>query len=104
MDYRQYIGKKYPYINDTDAEVLIGKSKEMFFNIKYPYRKPELRPTEVPENYKYWITSCIDEIIARDGTANAISYSENGISFNFDRSDLSLGLVNQIVPEAGSCR
>lgn len=100
MDYFTYIKKAYPYLKDAHINKLINRAKEILINLLYKSKlEVSDRQKEVAyKRYEMWILDCIEEMISKLGYSNAISYSENGVHITFDKSGLSKGLRDEIVP------
>lgn len=102
MDYFCKLKQRYPHICDNDLEDIIGEAKELLLSLLYK-SKPVINDKQREfafKRHEYWLLRCMKEIIARNGIENAVSYSENGISITFDRSQLSKSLIDEIVPFA----
>lgn len=102
MEAQKYFKKKYPYIETMDLEFLEGRAKEILVHLLF---KSHTTTTKEQKEYAYkeypfWIMACMQEMLERMGCTSALSYKENGISITFDQSQLSQGLINEIVPIA----
>lgn len=104
MDYLTFIKNKYSYLSDDDINFLIGTTKEILFNLLYPFNK-SIDPEEfaIPKRHTMWVLRAVIEMIERTGISSAVAYNENGLNISFDRSQLSQGLISEITPHAGAC-
>lgn len=103
MDYYTYIKGKYAYLSNEDIDLLIESAKEVLFNLLYPFNVSiDLNDFTVPKRYTMWVLRAVIEMIERAGISSATAYKENGLSFSFDRSQLSYGLISEITPKAGT--
>lgn len=102
MDFNAKIKEKYSYLSNEEVDNVVNRAIEIFFNTKYPFVTFDERPKTVPSNYERWILKAVDELIERENIAGAKTYAENGVNMTFDHSEISLGLLNEIVPMAGA--
>lgn len=102
-NYIAYFHKKYPHILMEELGVIEGRAKEILIHLLFKSSNSvsESQREYAYEHYKYWIYSCIQEMIDRLGIGSAIAYSENGISVKFETAQLSNELKNEIVPFIG---
>lgn len=98
MDYVGKIKAKYPYLEYNDIDDILEISKEILLNTLYPF---DNTITEIPPRKEMWIYRCMIEVIERNGMTSALAYRENGIQINFDRTQVSQGLINELIPESG---
>jgi len=102
-NYVAYFANKYPHIKREELEMFEGQAKEILVHLLFKSSKriTEEQKEYAYSEYKFWLYRCIQEMIDRLGIGSAIAYSENGISIRFDSSQLSSGLINEIVPFVG---
>ena len=100
MDYKKYFQEKYPYIDNTDLEILENQAKEILIHLlfKSSYDVSEEQKATAYRNYEFWLLRCMQEIIERKGITSVIAYKENGISLTFGQEQLSNALINEITP------
>lgn len=103
FDYYGYIKTKYTYFTDDEIKAFISMATEILMNRLYPYDK-SIGETSfiIPKRYRMWILRCITEIIEKQGISSAIGYAENGVSLNFDNTQISNGLLTEITPYMGT--
>lgn len=94
----QYIQRSYPYITDVDIQIMIDCATDILLDTLYPFNE---EITEVPQRKVSWIYRCVIEQIERKGMSSVTSYRENGIQVTFDRTSVSQGLINQLLPLVG---
>ena len=97
-DIPQLIQRQYSYIADSDIMTMIDCAKDILLDTLYPFNE---EITEVPQRKVTWIYRCVLEQIERKGMSSVTSYRENGIQVTFDRTSVSQGLINQIIPLVG---
>lgn len=103
FDYVGYIKTKYKYLTDDDIKAFVDMATEILMNQLYPFDKSIGETSfSIPTRHRMWILRCITEIIEREGISSAIGYAENGASISFDRSQLSKGLLEEIIPFMGT--
>lgn len=94
---------KYKCPNEY-ARTLEYMAKETLINLlfKTQYRVSEKQKEYAYEKYNFWILRCMIEIHEREGANGVTGYRENGLQITFDSSQLSNGLLREIVPLARS--
>lgn len=99
--YTEYFVNKYKCPSEY-AKNLENMAKETLINLlfKTQYRISNDQKTYAYEKYKYWILKCMIEIHEREGINGVTGYRENGLQITFDSSQLSSGLLREIVPLA----
>lgn len=98
MDYISKIKNKYPYLDDEDIEDMYNCAKEILLNTLYPF---DDTIEEIPRRKEMWIYRAMIEFAERNGMTSALNYRENGIQMQFDRSQLSQSLLDELVPYSG---
>ena len=99
MDIASVISSKYSYLSEDDVDELINRAKGIAID--------QLYPNDLSINYlnfeweKYprfdtWLLDCVDELIERKGISSVVAYSENGMSWRFDRSGVSQALLDRL--------
>ena len=105
MDFKAKITNKYPHLKDNEELVdgLIDKAKMFYFALRYPSLPNVSEETHPIETFfeEQWILSACDEMIERLGFSSALAYRENGVSWSFANTQLSLTLINLVKPIAG---
>ncbi len=97
MDYLVEMQKKFPYLKDEEIKICYEIAKEILLNTLYPFDEDR---DERPTRNTMWVYRCMVEIIERNGMSSALSYKENGYSITFDRTQVSQGLMNELIPES----
>lgn len=99
--YVDYFVKKYRCPNEY-AKNLEFMAKEVLVNLlfKTQYRVSEEQKEYAYKKYKFWILRCMIEIHEREGVNGVTGYRENGLQITFDSSQLSNGLLREVVPLA----
>ena len=78
---------------------LLEDAKYIALSIRYPYE--DFSDYELPKKYYNWQLRCCEELYKLIGSANIKSYSENGLSWTRDSSNLSYSLTNEIESRVG---
>lgn len=93
--------RKYSFFEKEKIEIMYDCAYDIMLNLRYPTQEDIY---EIPETFlrkhRTWIFRCIQDHIDKEGMGNAISYSENGVSFTFDKSGISRDLISEITPIA----
>lgn len=98
-----YYTQKYSYMDIADIDLLYDIAVDMYINLRYPFRH-DLTEDMINEDLKHhptWCLRCMQEMIDKQGLTNLIGYSENGVSFKFDKTGLSQTLIDEITSEVG---
>ena len=98
-DVTAHIHQRYSHITIEEIEIMIECAKDILLDTLYPFNQ---EITEIPPRKVTWIYRCVLEQIERKGMSSVVSYSENGISISFDKSQVSETLIGEIVPNAGA--
>lgn len=104
MEKQDYINKahvKYPYITLEDLEDCYYFAKESLLNVLYPFRVEsggEGEDNPVPKRYQYKLLEVMYEMIDMGNGRHFTSYSENGVSWKRDSSELQS--LKNIIPYA----
>ena len=88
----------YPYMKECDIDVMVDCGTDILLNTLYPFDEEK---TEIPQRKVSWIYRCVLEQIERKGMTSVLSYRENGIQITFDKSQVSEGLLREILPYVG---
>ena len=91
-----FIGKE---IYEQVLEQLLEDSKYIALSIRYPYK--DYSNMSLPTKYNNWQLRCCVELYNLIGKENIKSYSENGIQWTKDSSNISHDLYNEIEPMVG---
>ena len=95
-------------LNDIDDD-----SKDKIFDIKlddaeiialntlYPFDLEQTKLDTSNKRLANWQVRCAIELYNKIGSANVLSYSENGLSVTYMTGLLSTSLLNELVPKAG---
>ena len=78
---------------------LLEDSKYIALSIRFPFQ--DYSNINLPKKYENWQLRCCIELYNTMGKENIKSYSENGITFTKDGSNLSKDLYEEIVPMVG---
>lgn len=80
---------------DYEVEDIYNKALTSYLDWAFPlhYHITEI-PASRPRAYQ-WVKECMDEILDRNGI-NALSYSENGLSYTWSSDMVSEGLRSRI--------
>lgn len=90
--------KRYPHLELEDIEDMIDCAKDILLSTLYPFDEDIV---EIPPRKATWIYRCVIEQIEKIGATSSIAYKENGIQINFDKTQVSQGLLNEILPVVG---
>lgn len=97
----QYYHNKYPYMNETDIELLYDIASDIYVNLRFPFELDVVEPSnDELAKHPTWHLRCMQEIIDKEGLTNVVGYSENGVSVKFDKTGLSQNLIDEIVSMA----
>lgn len=89
--------------NATYEEVLnnlLEDSKYIALSIRFPYNT-DYSNIELPSKYNNWQLRCSVELYGLLGKMDVLSYSENGVSWTRDSSNISKSLLTEITPKVG---
>lgn len=78
---------------------LLDDSKHIALSIRFPFE--DYSNTELPTKYLNWQLRCAVELYQMLGKENIKSYSENGMSFTKDGTNISPDLYDEIMPTVG---
>lgn len=88
MNNNEYLKKKYPELDEDDISFLILSAQSIYKSIThFNSVKPE---------HENWILRCCIELREREGYTGTTSFSENGVSMSFDKSQVSIGLLSEL--------
>lgn len=96
-EFYDWTSKRWAHLSPDDARFLTDKA--IMFYYGYWYKGQSVDEASHPINGFVeiaWVQSCIEVLVNRNGVGSAVAYSENGLSMEFDRSDLPLSLLNMI--------
>lgn len=96
-----YFKRKYSYMDATDIDLLFDEACDIYINTKYPFNDICEVSEKDFKKHPTWFLRCMQEIINLKGISNLVGYSENGISFKYDKAGLSNDLMDEIIGEAG---
>lgn len=94
------IHEEYCYIPITKIQRMVNCAVDILLSTLYPF-DTEKELSDIPQRKESWLIRCVIEQIDRMGMSSAIGYSENGIKVSFDRTQVSQGLIDEIVPIGG---
>lgn len=94
--------KKYnTRYTDEDMEVLYDRAVSMFLYYRFPFNT---EITEIPEEElkrnSIWLLDYMEWYIKWAGISNMIGYSENGVSWKFDKAGTPQELIDRLVSYA----
>lgn len=102
MDYVEKIKSKYSYLSDCDIKYYVAMAKSLLIDRLYPADITISCETYIiPPRFDWWIVECACEYIARDGMTSLVSYKENGVSYTWDKSGISQGLLDRLPRRVG---
>lgn len=94
-----YFLEKYPHLSQMDLECMYDSAYEIFLKTKY---HSNYNITKIPDNVylrnNTWFLRAMQCWIDKEGMNVYTAYSENGVSFTFDRAGLSQDLIDEISP------
>lgn len=93
---------EYSYLTDTEVEKIYNSAISCYCDLSFPFDHdittiPEDRPRGVQ-----WVRDCMVEILERSGCSSVVAYAENGLSIEYDSSQISRGLRNRLVACVGT--
>ncbi len=94
------IHEMYSYIPTNSIKSMVNNAISILLDTLYPFDESKTM-SDIPPRKVNWITRCVVEQIERKGFTSAIGYSENGINWKFDRTQVSQGLIDEIIPKGG---
>lgn len=86
-------------VYETTLNQLLDDSKYIALSLRYPFR--DYSNMEVPKKYLNWQIRCAVELFGLIGKENIKEYSENGLRWVRDSSNLSRDLYQEIMPKVG---
>lgn len=98
---KRIIVEKYPHFKDKDSdlELIYNMGVETFINLRFPF---DLEITEIPEKefakHPTWVYRFMLWYIKWAGISNLVGYSENGISWKFDKAGIPQELIDELIP------
>lgn len=99
MDIASVISNKYSYLSKEDVELLINRAKGIAIDQLYPndlsINYLNFKWQDYPR-FDTWLLDCVEELIERSGISSVVAYSENGMSWRFDRSGVSQSLIDRL--------
>ena len=95
-DYITYFSDKYNYISHYDLLMTYRLAKEKIINTLYQFRDDV---NEVPQKYEMKVIEVMEELIETSNMRHFTSYSENGVSWKKNTTDLES--LQDITPIAG---
>ncbi len=105
MDYVGAVKSKYSYLSDDEAQLYINRAKSILVEQLYPADISVSYDTYVvPPRFDMWILDCVDELIERAGISSLTAYRENGVSYSWEKSGVSNGLLQRIQRKAGTVK
>lgn len=92
---------EYSYLTENEVGKLYDKAVSCYCDFSFPFDHsittiPEDRPRGVQ-----WVHDCMVEILERSGCSSYVAYAENGLSLEFDNSQISRGLLKRLIPCVG---
>lgn len=88
MTTKQYLAKRLPNYDEEDIDFLISSATAIY--------KSVTKFDTVATEHENWLQRACLELAERENFTGANSYSENGISVSYDRSQLSYGLLSEL--------
>lgn len=99
---KTYFRSRYSYLTDNDIELMYDIASDRFVNLRYPFN---LGVTDIPQKelqkHPTWHLRFIQWYIESAGISNVIGYSENGVSWKYDKAGLPQDLIDEIVSCVG---
>ena len=98
---KRIIIEKYPHFNkrESDVELIYNMGVETFINLRFPF---DLDITEIPEQefakHPTWVLRFMEWYIKWAGISNLVGYSENGITWKFDKAGIPQELIDELIP------
>lgn len=89
------LSEKYPHLELLDIEDAVEAALFVLSKLKN-----DDISNLMPE-YKNWVYRESIEFIERNGMSSALAYTENNYTVNFDRTQLSSGLIRELTPKVG---
>lgn len=99
----ELIIEKYPHFKnkESDIEIIYDMGYEAFINYRFPFN---LEINEIPEaelkKHPTWIYRFMQWYIKWAGISNLVGYSENGVSWKFDKAGIPQELIDELIPYA----
>ncbi len=91
--------EKYPYVSEGEIDKIYNTALGTYLDLSYPFEESLIEvPATKPRAY-IWIRDCMDEIMERNGIT-ATSYSENGLSYEWDNEMISDILRRRLIGKA----
>lgn len=90
--------RNHPHLELEDVEEMIDIAKDICLSTLYPF---DDSVETIPKRKVSWIYRCVIEQLEKKGATSAIAYKENGIQINFDKTQISQGLLNELLPVVG---
>ena len=97
IPYNQNVHKDHTGYTDM-LNSLLEDSLGIGLSLKYPFDDTK---TSLPAKYENWQIRCCLELYKLAGNENIKSYKENGLEWTTFRDGLSIGLIDEIVPNVG---
>ena len=97
---KKAIKSEYPHFEnkDSDLEKIYTMGEEAFINFRFPFN---LEITEIPPEelakHPTWILRFMEWYIKWAGISNLIGYSENGVSWKFDKTGVPQSMIDELV-------
>lgn len=105
MDFVSAIKNKYDYMETAEITLYINRAKSILVEQLYPADISVSYDTYiVPSRFDMWILDCVDELVERDGKSSLTGYKENGVSYTWDKTGISDGLLERITRIAGTVK
>ena len=89
------LSEKYPHLELLDIEDAVEAALFVLSKLKN-----DDISNLMPE-YKNWVYRASIEFIERNGMSSTLAYTENNYTVNFDRTQLSSGLIRELTPKVG---
>lgn len=95
------VSSKFNWLNDSDIERAYNFALSDYLFYKYPSENNRPTPDELIITFEVeqWLAERMIDILDRAG-GNLISYSENGMSWEYSTSNIDPSLVSRITPKA----
>ena len=97
MDYISEIRKKYDYLTEHEAEMLLNRAKSICVEQVYPADlSVNYLNFDFNARYDMWLLDCVDELIEKAGISSVVAYKENGMSWTFSNAGISQTLLDRL--------
>lgn len=97
------VGNKFSWLQESDIAHAFNIALSDYLFYKYPSEnnRPTPEALEVTFVIEQWIIERMEDILDRAG-GNYLSYSENGLSWQYAQSHIDKALINKLMPKAAT--